>query len=249
MENGKNLVGEPSADLFRKSDARRGFDPQYRQIVDVEMWFHLLEKGDLAYTREPLCAFRSHSLQQTERHARSGAAWKEHAVFIASHAVQPQFPRKVVFPILHHLRRWRGKTPDADTPEMLEWQRRLAARWGAGEPLFYWWFWVRHRLAKPFSQPRPFRAKAAPPPEASLARPGRCRVENFRTDLDALTAEELAVLAVGPKSAAAGKRFQQRQRQTASRASFSESGHPFHWCCTRVSSCNCWHRAWSREKV
>jgi glycosyltransferase involved in cell wall biosynthesis len=150
MENGKNLVGEPSAVLFRKSDARRGFDPQYRQIVDVEMWFHLLEKGDLAYTREPLCAFRSHSLQQTERHARSGAAWKEHAVFIASHAVQPQFPRKVVFPILHHLRRWRGKTPDADTPEMLEWQRRLAARWGAGEPLFYWWFWVRHRLAKPF---------------------------------------------------------------------------------------------------
>jgi hypothetical protein len=51
--------------MFRKSDATRGFKSQYRQIVDLEMWFYLLEKGDFAYIREPLCAFRVHPRQQT----------------------------------------------------------------------------------------------------------------------------------------------------------------------------------------
>ena len=168
MENGKNLVGEPSAVLFRKSDARRGFDARYRQMVDVEMWFHLLEKGDLAYTREPLCAFRCHPLQQTERNTDSGVAWKEHALFIASHAIQPRFPREVVFPILFHLRHSRGKSPDATSSEMLEWQRRLAGRWGGGWRWFYWFYCLRHRLAKPFrnlahsAQKRLFRRRFTP---------------------------------------------------------------------------------------
>jgi glycosyltransferase involved in cell wall biosynthesis len=150
MENGKNLVGEPSAVLFRKSDARRGFDSRYLQIVDVEMWFHLLEKGDLAYTREPLCAFRRHSLQQTERNTGAGIVWKEHALFVASHAIQPQFPREVVFPILFHLRRWRHRNPIADSQEMLDWLHRLIARWGRGWRWFYWLYCIRYRLAKPF---------------------------------------------------------------------------------------------------
>jgi hypothetical protein len=150
MENGKNLVGEPSAVLFRKSDARRGFDPKYRQIVDVEMWFHLLEKGDLAYTREPLCAFRCHPLQQTERNTESGVGWKECALFFSSYAAQPQFPRTVVFPILFHLRHSRGRNLDADSPEMMEWQRRLAGRWSKGWKWFYWLYCVRYRIAKPF---------------------------------------------------------------------------------------------------
>ena len=149
MENGKNLVGEPSAVLFRKSDAGRGFDARYRQVVDVEMWFHLLDKGDLAYTREPLCAFRCHPLQQTERNTSAGVAWKEHALFISSHAVEPQFPREVVFPILFHLRHSRRKSPDAASPEMVEWQRRLASRWGGGWHWFYWLYCVRYRITRP----------------------------------------------------------------------------------------------------
>jgi glycosyltransferase involved in cell wall biosynthesis len=60
-----NLIGEPTAVMFRKSDAARGFKPQYTQIVDLEMWFHLLEKGNFAYIKEPLCAFRIHPHQQT----------------------------------------------------------------------------------------------------------------------------------------------------------------------------------------
>lgn len=61
----RNLVGEPSVVMFRKSQALRGFNASYRQIVDLEMWFHLLEQGTFVYIDEPLCAFRVHERQQT----------------------------------------------------------------------------------------------------------------------------------------------------------------------------------------
>lgn len=61
----RNLIGEPSVVMFRKAYACRGFLVSYRQIVDLEMWFHLLEKGSFAYLNEPLCSFRLHGRQQT----------------------------------------------------------------------------------------------------------------------------------------------------------------------------------------
>ncbi len=60
-----NWIGEPSAVMFRKINADRGFDPRYVQIVDLEMWFRILEQGDFLYLREPLCSFRMHTGQQT----------------------------------------------------------------------------------------------------------------------------------------------------------------------------------------
>ena len=63
----ENLVGEPSVVMFRKAQATRGFRVNYRQIVDLEMWFHLLEQGSLAYIDEPLCSFRVHDEQQTAK--------------------------------------------------------------------------------------------------------------------------------------------------------------------------------------
>lgn len=70
----KNLVGEPSSVLFRKKDAGRGFLPCYCHIVDLEMWFHLLEKGRFAYINESLCSFRIHSKQQTAKNRKSLSA-------------------------------------------------------------------------------------------------------------------------------------------------------------------------------
>jgi len=67
----KNLIGEPSAVMFRKELAVRGFDARYRQLIDLEMWFHLLEQGKFAYLRESLCAFRRHSQQQTAKNDKS----------------------------------------------------------------------------------------------------------------------------------------------------------------------------------
>lgn len=63
----KNLIGEPSAVMFRRSDAARGFDERYRQLVDLEMWFHLMEKGAFGYIEDPLVSFRVHPGQQTAR--------------------------------------------------------------------------------------------------------------------------------------------------------------------------------------
>lgn len=68
-----NPIGEPSAVMFRKSEAGRGFNGTYRQIVDLDMWFHLLEKGHYAHFSEPLCAFRIHDEQQTAKNAKTQA--------------------------------------------------------------------------------------------------------------------------------------------------------------------------------
>jgi glycosyltransferase involved in cell wall biosynthesis len=150
MKNGENLVGEPSAVLFRKADARRGFDPAYRQIVDVEMWFHLLDKGNLVYTREPLCAFRCHALQQTEINTANGVGRREHAVFFSNYASQPWVPRKVVLPLLWHLRRKRHGNLGATTSELLDCEQRLINCFGKGLRSSYLFYYVRHRVTIPF---------------------------------------------------------------------------------------------------
>ncbi len=61
-----NRIGEPSVAMFRKKDSKRGFDGRYRQLVDLEMWFHILEQGNFYYIDEPLCSFRVHEHQQTK---------------------------------------------------------------------------------------------------------------------------------------------------------------------------------------
>jgi len=63
----KNIVGEPSVVMFRRNRSARGFHPGYCQIVDLEMWFHLLEQGNLYYIDELLSSFRVHPAQQTMR--------------------------------------------------------------------------------------------------------------------------------------------------------------------------------------
>ena len=63
----RNLIGGPSAVMFRRALAGRGFDEAFFVMADLEMWFHLLEQGCFAYIREPLCALRTHGRQQTEK--------------------------------------------------------------------------------------------------------------------------------------------------------------------------------------
>lgn len=66
-----NSIGEPSAVLFRKTFAKRGFDCDYYQQADMEMWFYLLEKGDFAFLPEPLCGIRVHEQQTTHENVKS----------------------------------------------------------------------------------------------------------------------------------------------------------------------------------
>jgi glycosyltransferase involved in cell wall biosynthesis len=62
----RNLIGEPTVVMFRREDCARGFDERYLHLVDMEMWFHLLEKGRFAFIAEPLASFRVHQGQQTK---------------------------------------------------------------------------------------------------------------------------------------------------------------------------------------
>lgn len=61
-----NLIGEPSATLFRSNKAKRGFLSKYRQMTDLEMWFHLMEQGDFICQSDQLCNIRQHCSQMTK---------------------------------------------------------------------------------------------------------------------------------------------------------------------------------------
>jgi glycosyltransferase involved in cell wall biosynthesis len=68
-----NYIGEPTVVMFRRSQAIRGYNIKYKQIVDLEMWFHLLEQGTYCYIKEPLAYFRCHEKQQTKINEKCSA--------------------------------------------------------------------------------------------------------------------------------------------------------------------------------
>jgi glycosyltransferase involved in cell wall biosynthesis len=72
-----NRIGEPSAVLFRRNAASRGFDSHYSQFLDLEMWIHLLTKGSAVFLPEALCQIRQHSEQLTISNFRSGRLIEE----------------------------------------------------------------------------------------------------------------------------------------------------------------------------
>jgi glycosyltransferase involved in cell wall biosynthesis len=66
-----NLLGEPTAVMFRRADAGTGFDPRYHQAFDMELWLRLLDHGALAYLAEPLCGIREHGATGTFANLRT----------------------------------------------------------------------------------------------------------------------------------------------------------------------------------
>mgnify|MGYP000315360914 CR=1 FL=1 len=69
---GGNFIGEPTAVMFRKWDLHAQFREDLPQLMDMEMWFRLLENGDLFNIETPLCSIRFHELQMTQYNIRSG---------------------------------------------------------------------------------------------------------------------------------------------------------------------------------
>ena len=84
-----NYIGEPSAVLFRRQDALRGFDTTYAQLIDLEMWFHLLERGDFATVPDTLCIFRQHEAQETRGNRRAFAFLEEEERFYREFSAKP----------------------------------------------------------------------------------------------------------------------------------------------------------------
>jgi glycosyltransferase involved in cell wall biosynthesis len=94
LETQTNLVGEPVCALFWRKLSSRGFDPTYRQLTDMEFWFHLFTQGDLLYQREPLVSFRMHPRQQSEQNWKSGLSSEEHVRLLLQEASKPCCSRK-----------------------------------------------------------------------------------------------------------------------------------------------------------
>jgi len=136
-----NLIGEPSALLFRRRDADRGFNPGYRQLVDEEMWFRLLEAGDLVLAASPLCCFRKHARQQTELNAANHVGEAECHRLLTDYASKPYLRsgerRRGISAGLYHLRKSRRKKTGHPSSRLLEMEQDLIVRLGIGWHLVY----------------------------------------------------------------------------------------------------------------
>lgn len=86
---GANHIGEPSAVTFRRALASRGFDEQYSQLLDLEMWFRLLEQGALVCVPEPLAMIRRHGAQITRTNAEAGRIVADRKRLFAFYGVKP----------------------------------------------------------------------------------------------------------------------------------------------------------------
>jgi glycosyltransferase involved in cell wall biosynthesis len=144
LKENANVIGEPSLALFRKSQAARGFDDQLKQLLDLEMWFHLLEQGRFAFIAEPLCAFRQHPAQFTEVNRRSGASDDEDLTLMERYYTKPWMrdfiTPQAIFTQVYYLRK-RGKEKPAAVAAAMA--RDLS-------PPTYALCWLRHKVTRPF---------------------------------------------------------------------------------------------------
>ena len=81
-----NVVGEPSCVLFRRTAAMHGFNDRYCQLVDLEMWFRLLQHGDAILLPEPLCRIRRHADQWSAVNMLSGRLVSDKQEFFREYA-------------------------------------------------------------------------------------------------------------------------------------------------------------------
>jgi glycosyltransferase involved in cell wall biosynthesis len=104
LEHQDNLIGEPICCLFRRKNSTRGFHPEYLQNTDIEMWFHILRFGGLAYDPEPLVSFRRHTDQNTNIHNKSGLSLEEHRFLMLKEALDSRAPLTIKFRVLGRAR-------------------------------------------------------------------------------------------------------------------------------------------------
>jgi glycosyltransferase involved in cell wall biosynthesis len=83
-----NRIGEPTAVMFKRTDALRGFNQRYHLLVDLEMWFHLLCVGDFAALPEALCRFRTHAGQATNAYEEGGSTIEDRKLLFKDFAMR-----------------------------------------------------------------------------------------------------------------------------------------------------------------
>jgi glycosyltransferase involved in cell wall biosynthesis/2-polyprenyl-3-methyl-5-hydroxy-6-metoxy-1,4-benzoquinol methylase len=154
----ENCIGEPAAVMFRAATADRAFDSSYRQVVDLEMWLHLLKQGDLVYTKEPLCQFRQHAEQQTAANKKSQIGYHEHLRlneeylprFMPHDSSLPFREKRLLFQTIHSLKKDRD-VPSAARQLAPFLTLQLSRRWYKS---FRCYFWFTRKLGRPFANAR-----------------------------------------------------------------------------------------------
>jgi glycosyltransferase involved in cell wall biosynthesis len=142
VERLTNLIGEPSVVMFRREQAAQGYNEQFRQLLDLDLWFRLLERGQFAYVAEPLCAFRRHAAQQSEINRLNHISQREHintfkTYFDKDYGVS----RRALFVFIYYLK----KNPqDEQTP------RLIADLMAVLKPGWYSLYWLQRKIARPF---------------------------------------------------------------------------------------------------
>jgi len=146
FEVAENLIGEPSTIMFRRAAGAPGFDPRYRQLLDLEFYFRLLERGHFGFLAQPLAAWRQHHDQETQRNRSSGAAVRDELLLFQDFHSKPWMrtarTRQMIFTQHRRLRRYYGAECEAMTSE-------LRQQLGRGWHLIYW---ARRRFARLFKR-------------------------------------------------------------------------------------------------
>jgi glycosyltransferase involved in cell wall biosynthesis len=142
VERLTNLIGEPSVVMFRREQAARGYNEQFRQLLDLDLWFHLLEQGGLAYLAEPLCAFRRHAAQQSEFNRLNHISQREHFFMFKTYFDKHYgVSRRALFIFIYYL----NKNPqDEQTP------RLIADLMVLLKPGWYLLYWLERKITRPF---------------------------------------------------------------------------------------------------
>jgi glycosyltransferase involved in cell wall biosynthesis len=80
---GWNKIGEPSSVLIRRNVflSTGGFDPELRQLIDLDLYFRLMAEGQVAFVDESLSAFRVHDRQLSVVQSKSGLSEREEVMF------------------------------------------------------------------------------------------------------------------------------------------------------------------------
>lgn len=88
-----NKVGEPTTVLLAKAAIEEvgGFDPDLRQLVDVEMWLRLMTRYKVGFANRVLSTFRLHEKQATQSNLRAGLIAEDWKRFYTKLATDPKF--------------------------------------------------------------------------------------------------------------------------------------------------------------
>ena len=143
LEQNENIIGEPTLTLFRRSQAGRAFDLRFRQIGDLEMWFHLLEQGRFAYLTDPLFAYRVHLQSETAVISRAGDCDEEWLWLLTHYYHRPWMAgyatRRMLFKQIRALRKHYGARAAPLTAEMMV----------QFKPAWYALYWLKRKITRP----------------------------------------------------------------------------------------------------